>query len=81
MTFDPSVIETDENRTVYKQEKFRSLSILMPLKLTGTKRGWNGEKRREVVNFFQYTRHGKRRGIGREQQTKNTSVQVTCRVP
>jgi hypothetical protein len=54
MTFDPRIMETDENRTDYKQEKFRSLSIPTPLKLMGTKRGWNGEKRREVV-YFQYT--------------------------
>jgi hypothetical protein len=53
-------METDKNRKDYKQEKFRPLLIPTPLKLTGTKRGWNGEKRREVVNFFQYTRHGKR---------------------
>jgi hypothetical protein len=62
-------METDENRTNYKQEKFRSLSIPMPLKLIETKRGWNGERkegRREVVYFFQYTCHGKRRGIGEE---------------
>jgi hypothetical protein len=59
MTFDPSIMETDENQTDYKQEKLCSLSIPTPLKLTGTKRGWNGEKRREVV-YFQYTRHGKR---------------------
>jgi hypothetical protein len=39
--FDPSVIETDENRIDYKQAKFRSLSIRTPLSLTRTKRGWN----------------------------------------
>jgi hypothetical protein len=49
--FDPSVIETDENRIDYKQEKFHSLSIRTPLYLTRTKRGWNGEERREVVYF------------------------------
>jgi hypothetical protein len=34
-----------------------------------TKRAWNGERREErieVVYFLQYTRHGKRRGIGEE---------------
>jgi hypothetical protein len=81
MTFDPSIMETNKNRKDYKQEKFCSLLIPMPLNLMGTKRGWNGEKRREVVNFFQYTCHGKRRGIRREQHIKNTSVQVTCRLP
>jgi hypothetical protein len=57
-------METDENRKDYKQEKFHSLSIHMPLKSTRTKRGWNGDREKgEVVYFFQYTRHGKRRGI------------------
>jgi hypothetical protein len=39
-----------------------------------------GEKRREVVYFFQYTRHGKRRGIERSDTQENTSVQTACRV-
>jgi hypothetical protein len=56
-------METDENQKDYKQEKFSSLSIHMPLKSTRTKRGWNGERRegrREAVYFFQYTCHNKR---------------------
>jgi hypothetical protein len=40
-------METDEKRKDYKQEKSHSLSIHMPLKLTRTKRGWNGERREE----------------------------------
>jgi hypothetical protein len=55
-------METGEDQKDYKQEKFCSLSIPMPLKLMRTKRGWNGEKRREVV-YFQYTHHGKRRAL------------------
>jgi hypothetical protein len=34
-----------------------------------------------VVHFFQYTRHGNRRGTERSDTQKNTSAQVTCRVP
>jgi hypothetical protein len=40
-----------------------------------------GDKRREVVYFFQYTRHGKRQGIERSNTQENTSAQMTCRVP
>jgi hypothetical protein len=29
-----------------------------------------GAKRRGAVYFFQYTRHGKRRGIGKERHTR-----------
>jgi hypothetical protein len=65
-------METDEDQKDYEQEKFYSLSILTPLKLMRTKRGWNGEKRREVV-YFQYTRHGKRQGI-EEETCKRTRV-------
>jgi hypothetical protein len=65
-------METDEDQKDYKQEKFHSLSIMMPLKLTGIKRGWNREKIREVV-YFEYTRHGKRRGI-EEETCKRTRV-------
>jgi hypothetical protein len=67
-------METDEDRKDYKQEKFHSLSIPTPLKLTGTERGWNGERRegrREAVYFFQYTCHGERRGIEEERHTKD----------
>jgi hypothetical protein len=62
-------METVENRTDYKQEKFHSLLIPTPLKLMETKRGWNGEQRegrRQAVYFFQYTCHGERRGIEEE---------------
>jgi hypothetical protein len=64
--FDLGIMETDENRKDYKQEKFRSLLIRTPLYLTRTKREWNGERRAEAVYFSQYTRHSKRRGIGKE---------------
>jgi hypothetical protein len=40
-----------------------------------------GEKRRGVVYFFQYTRHGKRWGIKRSVTEKIMSTQTACRVP
>jgi hypothetical protein len=46
-------------------------------KLMRTKRGWNrGEKRREVVYFFQSTCHGKRRAIGRSDTQETTCAQL-----
>jgi hypothetical protein len=40
-----------------------------------------GEKSREVIYFFQFTRHGKRWGIKRSDTQENTSAQTICRVP
>jgi hypothetical protein len=41
---------------------------------------WGRGEKREAVYFFQYTRHGKRRGIKRSDTQGNTSVQTACRV-
>jgi hypothetical protein len=70
-------MEIDENQKDYKQEKFRSLSIPMPLKLMGTKRGWKGERRAEAVYFFQYTCHGRRQGTGEEWHTKEHKCSIS----
>jgi hypothetical protein len=45
IAFDPNIMETDENKKDYKQEKFCSLSICTPVYLMRTKRGWNGEEK------------------------------------
>ena len=45
--------------------------------MTRTKKGWNGgEKRREVVYFFQSAHHGKRWGIERSDTHENMSAQL-----
>jgi hypothetical protein len=77
-------METNENQTDYKQEKFRSLSIPMPLKLMETKRGWNGERRegrKEAVYFFNTHAMVKGEALERNDTQKNMSAQASCRVP
>jgi hypothetical protein len=66
-------METNEHQKDYKQEKFCSLSIHTPFIIDENQERVEWGERAEVVIFFQYTCHGKRRGI-EEETCKRTRV-------
>ena len=62
-----------------KRKQFRSLSIRTPLNWQEPKRGWNRRRKGgAVVNLFQFTHQGNRRGIGRSDTQENTNEKTNA---
>jgi hypothetical protein len=75
-------MENDENpKRLQAREVMFSLNPHAIVIDKNQERVERGEKRREVIYFFQFTRHGKRRGIERSNTQENTSAQTIYRVP